>query len=100
MKRLARRVLLAGVALTAMGIEDILAPLPLALGAGLVFGKQIGIFSTIVLADYFGIAKRPDQSFDDLFLERTLLYRKYADITINGDGMNQEDVCRQILANL
>jgi len=47
-----------------------------------------------------GIAKRPDQSFDDLFAERTRLYRQYADITINGDGKNQDQVCNEILAAL
>jgi len=47
-----------------------------------------------------GIAKRPDQSFDELFLERTLLYRKYADITIAGEGLNQEQVCQQLMAAL
>ncbi len=47
-----------------------------------------------------GIAKRPDQSFADLFEERTQLYRKYADITISGDGMNQDAVCDAILAQL
>jgi shikimate kinase len=47
-----------------------------------------------------GIAKRPDQSFDDLFQERTRLYRHYADITINGDGLNQDAVCELILQAL
>lgn len=47
-----------------------------------------------------GIAKRPEQSFDELFLERTLLYRKYADITIAGDGLNQDQVCEHILSEL
>jgi len=47
-----------------------------------------------------GIAKRPDQSFDDLFQERTRLYRQYADITINGDGLNQDAVCELILQAL
>jgi shikimate kinase len=47
-----------------------------------------------------GIAKRPDQSFDDLFAERTRLYRQYADITINGDGKNQDTVCNEIIAAL
>jgi shikimate kinase len=47
-----------------------------------------------------GIAKRPDQSFDDLFAERTRLYRQYADITINGDGKNQDTVCNEILSAL
>lgn len=47
-----------------------------------------------------GIAKRPDQSFDDLFTERTRLYRQYADITVNGDGKNQDTVCNEIIAGL
>ena len=47
-----------------------------------------------------GIAKRPDQSFADLFEERTQLYRKYADITIRSDNMNQDQVCDAIMAQL
>ena len=44
-----------------------------------------------------GIAKRPDQSFADLFAERTSLYRKYADFTINGDSMTQDELCDAII---
>ena len=47
-----------------------------------------------------GIAKRPEQSFDELYIERTQLYRRYADLTITGDGLNQDTVCDQILAQL
>lgn len=47
-----------------------------------------------------GIAKRPDQSFDELFEERTRLYRRYADLTVKGDGMSQDDVCNHIIAEL
>lgn len=47
-----------------------------------------------------GIAKRPDQSFDDLFEERTRLYTKYADLIIKGDGMSQDEVCNRIVAEL
>lgn len=47
-----------------------------------------------------GIAKRPDQSFADLFEERTLLYRKYADFTINGDSLSQDAVCDAIIERL
>lgn len=47
-----------------------------------------------------GIAKRPDQSFEDLFAERTRLYHRYADITIQGDDLNQERVCEAVLAAL
>ncbi len=44
-----------------------------------------------------GLAKRPDQSFADLFRERLLLYIKYADITIRCAGLNQEDICAKII---
>ena len=47
-----------------------------------------------------GIAKRPDQSFDDLFEERTRLYRKYADLVVKGDGMSQDAVCNLIIREL
>ena len=49
----------AGVNLSGLGVEGILAPLPLAIGAGLVLGKQAGIFSAIVVADRLGYATRP-----------------------------------------
>jgi len=44
-----------------------------------------------------GLAKRPDQSLSDLFEERVVLYRKYADITIGCAGLSQEEVCAQII---
>ena len=44
-----------------------------------------------------GIAKRPEQSLEDLFEERLVLYRKYADITIACAGLSQEEVCMQII---
>jgi shikimate kinase len=47
-----------------------------------------------------GIAKRPDQSFDDLFEERTRLYKKYADLVVKGDGMSQDAVCNHIIKEL
>ena len=47
--------------------------------------------------DTRGLAKRPDQSFSDLFKERIILYRKYADVTINCRGLSQEEVCAQII---
>ena len=47
-----------------------------------------------------GIAKRPEQSFDDLFEERAILYRRYADITIKGDVMSQDAACEHIMAAL
>ncbi len=50
--------------------------------------------------DQRGIARRPDQSFEDLFEERSILYRKYADITIAGDTLAQDAACRTIIKSL
>ena len=44
-----------------------------------------------------GLAKRPDQTLEELFAERLALYREYADITISGAGLTQEEVCDTIL---
>jgi shikimate kinase len=45
-----------------------------------------------------GLAKRPDQSFQDLFDERHELYNKYADIVIPSYGASQEEVAEMIIA--
>ncbi len=50
----------AGVILTALEFADVFAPLPLAVGAGLVLGKQLGIFGSIAIADALGFARRPE----------------------------------------
>jgi shikimate kinase len=50
--------------------------------------------------DTRGLAKRPDQSFRDLFDERVPLYRKYADVTINCNRGTHEEVCAAIIAAL
>lgn len=47
--------------------------------------------------DQRGIARRPDQSFEELFDERSVLYQHYADITIACDAINQDLVCSAIL---
>ncbi len=49
----------AGVAIGGLGLAGILAPLPVAIAAGLVVGKQVGIFGAIWIADRIGFAKRP-----------------------------------------
>lgn len=49
----------AGVDMTGLGFGALFDPLPLAVGAGLVVGKQLGIFSCIFAADKLGIAARP-----------------------------------------
>lgn len=47
-----------------------------------------------------GLAKRPDQSFADLFAERFPLYAKYADITVDCQGLTHEEVCARIISEL
>lgn len=44
-----------------------------------------------------GLARRPDQSFEELFKERFALYTRYADITIDCEGLTQEEVCERIV---
>ena len=44
-----------------------------------------------------GIAKRQDQSFAELFVERSALYTKYADIGIKCGCMTQGQVCERII---
>jgi shikimate kinase len=43
-----------------------------------------------------GIAKYTDQTFEDLFNERQILYEKYADITIDCNELDQEELADQI----
>ncbi len=49
----------AGVALKGLGANALFDPLPIAIAAGLVIGKQVGIFTTVFLADKTGFAPRP-----------------------------------------
>jgi shikimate kinase len=44
-----------------------------------------------------GLAKSPDQNFDDMFRERSALYMRYSDITITCAGLTHEEVCARIL---
>ena len=55
---------------------------------------RVGDFSTR------GIAKRPDQSFAELFDERIALYAKHADVVIPCEGMTQEQVCERLVEKL
>lgn len=43
-----------------------------------------------------GIARRPDQTWEDLFAEREALYRKYADIVVPCGNLSHEEVCAQV----
>ncbi len=47
-----------------------------------------------------GLAKRPDQSFADLFEERFFLYTKYADVTVDCKDLTQDEVCARIVNEL
>lgn len=47
-----------------------------------------------------GIAKAPGQSFEELFAERQALYRKYADVTVECDGRNLQQVLDEVLQEL
>lgn len=49
----------AGVALAGTGLAGLFAPLPLAIAAGLVLGKQSGVLAAIWLTDKAGFAPRP-----------------------------------------
>jgi Na+:H+ antiporter, NhaA family len=49
----------AGVALGGLGLAGVLAPLPLAVAAGLVIGKQCGIFACVYAACRLGFARKP-----------------------------------------
>ncbi len=48
----------AGVSLEGIGIEQIFAPLPIGIAAGLFLGKQIGIFTAVWIAVKTGFAGR------------------------------------------
>jgi shikimate kinase len=43
-----------------------------------------------------GIAKAADQTFRELFEERRILYKKYAEITVDGDAFDQEEMAIHI----
>ncbi|NRD90267.1 Na+/H+ antiporter NhaA [Sphingopyxis sp. BSNA05] len=49
----------AGVSLAGLQISDLMAPLALGIAAGLVVGKQLGVFGCIYLATRTGLVKRP-----------------------------------------
>ena len=47
-----------------------------------------------------GLAKRADQSFEDLFQERLELYNRYADIIVDSNNQSQDQVCDDIYNQL
>lgn len=52
----------AGVDFSGMTMDEVLAPLPIAIATGLFLGKQIGIFGIIVAAVKLGIARPPERA--------------------------------------
>lgn len=50
--------------------------------------------------DTRGIARRPEQSFEDLFEERYQLYTRYADLTLASDTHTPEETVGAILGEL
>jgi len=51
----------AGINLSGLGFSDLLAPVPLGIGLGLVVGKQLGIFGIIWITVKAGLAQLPDK---------------------------------------
>ena len=47
-----------------------------------------------------GIAKKKGQTFKELFKERQILYKKYAEITIDCNGLDQEELAIQIAKSI
>jgi len=50
--------------------------------------------------DNRGIARRPDQSFEELFAERDALYRRFADIVVDCNGKKPEEIIAELLPQL
>ncbi len=47
-----------------------------------------------------GVALKPGQTLRDLYDERTVLYEKYADVTVDEKGLGTEDTIREVLRGL
>lgn len=46
-----------------------------------------------------GLAKRPDQTFSELYEERRPLYERYANVTVKCKGLAQEEVSARIVSH-
>ncbi|WP_426266038.1 Na+/H+ antiporter NhaA [Sphingomonas sp. LHG3443-2] len=51
---------LASAGVTIGGLDELAQPVPLAVAAGLFIGKQVGVFGAIWVADFTGLARKPD----------------------------------------
>lgn len=76
----------AGMAHLKAGGDVVFLKIPLAL-----VRERIGDYGTR------GIARRPDQSLEDLFAERQSLYLKHAEIVIEGQGLSQDEACLAVI---
>jgi len=47
-----------------------------------------------------GIARRPEQSFADLFAERQALYQRYADLVVDCNGLDQNQALRFVIDSI
>jgi shikimate kinase len=47
-----------------------------------------------------GLAKSPDQTLEDLFIERFSLYTGYADITVDSCSLTHDEVCARIIEQI
>ena len=47
-----------------------------------------------------GIARRPDQTFEELFAERKALYQRYADIVVDCNGLNQNEALTFVIDSI
>jgi Na+:H+ antiporter, NhaA family len=58
----------AGVSLEGVGVQQLLAPLPLGIALGLFLGKQLGIFASVWAVVKLGLAARPkDASWTQVY---------------------------------
>ena len=74
----------------------------LAAGSRIVFLKvaYADLLARIHDFESRGIAKAPNQSFAELFAERQVLYERWAEITVDCAGLNQDAVAGRIAAAL
>ncbi len=89
-----------------------------ATGGSVVYGdkgmQHLAQFGTVVFLDVTlnelrarihnyetrGIAKAPDQTFEDLFEERNLLYKRYADIIIDCNNKSADQIVKELRLQL
>ena len=62
-------------------------------GLGVLESRELGLETR-------GIAKRPEQTFAELFEERFVLYSAYADVVIACSELSHEKVCAGVIAAL